>query len=292
MPYYPQSATGLGYISYPAGPTAVASTITAGGSNNTKGSYVEFVSSSPFAANYIFINVITASGTGTFLLDIATGGSGSETVIIPNILVDRQTSASGHTGAGFWAIPISIPAGTRISARCQSSVLSQTLEVAITIVAAGGNAGPTTWTNNGALTASSLGTQVDPGATINTKGAYSQMVASTAAVTQIMMIQFSNRGLNVAASARWCVDIATGAAASEVVLVPDLRFTSSDAVAIPSTPRSFTLLTYIPAGTRIAVRASCSSNDASYRIFDCAIMTATAPNDVTSGSFSRIFSGF
>lgn len=293
MPYYPQSATGLNYISYPAGPTATAATLTASGSTHTKGAYTQFVASSPFACNLLQIEVVTASVSGgLYLFDIATGGSGSETVVVPNIMIDRYSGATSHSGSGFYVIPISIPAGTRISARCQCSTGSGTLEVGITIIAAGDLVSPSTWTQNGVTTATTRGTQVDPGASANTKGAYSQVIASTAAVAQLAVIQFSNIATITAINARWCVDIATGAAASEVVLVPDLRWGAAGVQGIPAYPRSITFLTYIPASTRIAVRASCSSNDSSFRLFDVAILTAVAPNDVTSGTYSRIFSGY
>lgn len=298
MAYYPQSTSGLNYVTYPAGPTAAGATITAGGSAHAKGSYAQFVASTGFDANYCFVEVITCSQAGTlFLLDIATGAAASETVIIPNLLMDRVNGVSSHSGNGMFALPIAIPASTRVSARCQASTGSTTMEVAITLVAAGGAPGPTSYTNNGPNTGTTGGTNVDAGATINTKGAYAQLVASLAAVAQILCIQFTSRASNVSVSARFAVDVATGAAASEVVLIADLRFTSTEAISgIPPVPRSYTLLTYIAASTRVAVRTSSSTNDGNYRVFDCAIAWATAPTESaggtgTSGSLARVFTG-
>lgn len=293
-PYYPQSATGLSYISYPAGPNPTGATITASGSINTKGSYTEFVSSSPFTCNYILVTVITASVSGgLYLLDIATGGSGSETVIIPNLLVDRINGATVHQGNGEYAIPINIPSGTRISARCQCSTGSGTLEVGITLIAAGGAVGPSSYTTYGANTGTSGGTNVDPGNTINTKGAYSQLTASSSAVAQVAMLVLSGIGtIGAGANLRWDVDVATGAGGAEVVLIPDLHFGFAPIQDLPIYPRSKTFLLYIPASTRIAIRASCSSNDSVVRNFECAIVVATAPSDVTSGSLARVFTGY
>lgn len=284
MPYYPQNATGLNYVTYPAGPTATGTSLTSSASTNTKGSYAQFTASLGFTANAIEVNVIAGQANPrAFLLDIATGAAASEVVVVPNLMVDNTLNTAGsHTAASAFFIPLAIASGTRVAARVQCSTGSQSIEVSLTFAAAGGVAGVSSVSNYGANTGTSGGVQIDPGGTIDTKGSYAQITSSTSGVAQWVALNLGTRGNAAPSSARWCVDLATGAAASEVVLIPDARFVIGTN---PGTmvPRSKAFLTYIASATRIAARASCSINDATDRLVDLVVLAATAPSE-TSGS--------
>jgi hypothetical protein len=163
------------------------------------------------------------------------------------------------------------------------------ITTAISLIAAGGVPGISTFVTYGANTADSGATSVDPGATPNTKGAYSQLSASTSAVIQWLSIVPSTGGNTGPVSVRWYLDFATGAAASEVVLIPDMTFCCmidpSAFIGIVR-PVSFNAMTYIAASTRLAARSSSSSTDATDRLLDVEVITGTAPAEPSTGGAS------
>lgn len=110
------SANGIG--------TAITSSV----STNTKGSYTQLVAST--AKDYCGLLLVpdtNQSGTATaLLLDIAIGAGGSEQVIVPNFY---QSSFNDKVATSF--VPINIPSGTRISARCQSATASQKIGLSL-----------------------------------------------------------------------------------------------------------------------------------------------------------------
>lgn len=279
MAYYPQSATGLAA-------SRVVGDLTSSASANTKGAYVQYVASSAFQCNFVELTALAANSNGVrYLIDIAIGAGGAETVVVPNIIHDAPTS-SGQSGFGVWAFPLTIPASTRIAGRCQSSGSSKTVFSALTIHAAGGVDGPTSYVNYGASTADSGGTNVDPGGTVNTKGSYSQLAASSTAVAQVVVIMAAQDGNSVPNDSTMGLDISTGAGGAEVVLLPDLAFATLSSQN-PTPPRSRTRLTYIPASTRISARAANGINDATDRLIDVAMLAATAPTETSGSGYSR-----
>ncbi len=105
---------------------------------------------------------------------------------------------------------------------------------------------------SGVDAATSKGIVVDPHNTAHTKGGYAQLVAATAFATTWLQITYSGTGATVGDC---LVDVAIGAATSEVIVWPNLlchRQVSGE---------SQTLLVpfHVPAGTRIAAAAQSSS---------------------------------
>lgn len=101
-----------------------------GGSAGTKGSYSQLIASTARKTREItiaFANPDNDSG-GTdqvkkvWSVDIAVGGAGSEQIIIPDIPASRGWSIcfSPHV----LRLPISIPSGTRVAARCCATTTS------------------------------------------------------------------------------------------------------------------------------------------------------------------------
>jgi hypothetical protein len=295
MACYPQSAAGLGYITYPVGPTTTGVTLTASASANTKGSYTEIAASSSFACTAVQVHILLTTSTDglQFLTDIATGAGGAESVVIPDIILDNPINTGGSSfGSGFWVLPLAIAASTRIAGRIACSTGSSTAVIVVTLTAAGGQPGITSFTNYGSASGDSGGTAIDPGGSAETKGAYVELSASTGAIIQALTSMYSLGGNTGAQSARWAIDVATGAGGAEAVLIPDLRLSCRD---IPNAlssgalmPRSHSVLTYIAASTRLAVRASCNITDATDRLFDIALLAGTAPAETSGagGSFA------
>lgn len=290
MAYYPQNAVGLNYIQYPATtPVTTGLQLVAPGSSNTKGSYAEFVASSAFECNYVHVTVRATVATAgrLYLFDIATGAGGSESVKVPNLTAEGTSTNSSVYGHGLYPIPWQIAASTRIAGRCQCSTASEVMTVTLKLIAAGDVDGIDTFVNYGANTADSGATQIDPGATADTKGAYSQLTASTSAIIQYLLL-IATYGHATVGTAGWFADLATGAGGAEVVLIPDNAFYSAtNAGGNPALhPRSYPYLTYIAASTRLAVRASCSVNTATVRLFDANIIAGTAPAESSGGGGS------
>lgn len=239
-----------------------------GATANTKGSYVEVLASAAYDAQGFFIWTQKAGHSDAdVLLDIAIGAAASETIIVNNLM----GAGSGNGECTQYYIPIPVPAGTRVSARAQSTGVSDHSKVGLCLASGhpGGWSGGIV-TTYGANTADSGGVSVDPGATANTKGAYSEYVASTTYDIKALILSIGEQTNFVRSSAGQRADLAVGAAGSEVVVIPDILFVQS-ASGDHFMPKSFHYRTYIPAGSRIALRAQSSTNDAADRLFDTII---------------------
>jgi hypothetical protein len=96
--------------------TAAPTLVTAGAAAHTKGSWTELISSTSKKTVGIMV-FVTAQGTGKkFLCDIGVGAVDSEVVLIPNLIT--YVPSFGSQGNQIF-IPVVIPAGSRITARCQ-----------------------------------------------------------------------------------------------------------------------------------------------------------------------------
>lgn len=248
--------------------TSRGTTLTSGAAN-AKGSYSQLVASSSFAATFIIVH-LKAITSAASLVDIAVGAAASEQVIIPNLLFSVDTI--GFPITTVFMFPVSIPSGTRIAARLQSNGASNTLDAVVTLLVSGfiPSAPLSVVTDYGIVTTDSGGTSVDPGGTANTKGAWSEITASSNKVDMLSIV-FGNQ-LNAAmATAHWLFDIGIGAAGSETILIPDLMV-SSDVGDDRLSPVSIgPIPVNIPAATRIAVRSQCDIIDATDRLLDVAL---------------------
>lgn len=115
--------------------TRIGTTVTAGGTAHTKGSWAELIASTGADAEGVYVKVVdvAASGVATsMLLDIGTGAAASETVLLPDLLVG-YAGEDQSMGRGYF-FPVSIASGTRISARCQSVNASDTAIVGVWLV--------------------------------------------------------------------------------------------------------------------------------------------------------------
>lgn len=243
--------------------TSEGTTITVPGSTNTKGSYTQLTSStSADAVGLVVSGRISGSAALSVLIDIAVGGSGSEQVIIADMVGVRLPSA--NSGWAPFFIPISIPAGTRISARYQTTSTSSTLTMSVQAVAATTNYGMVypRVASYGGNTSTSKGVVVDPGTSANTKGSYVEITSATSfKSSNCVIIPISE---TAALEASWLFDIAIGGSGSEQVIASNIQMFGNSTAGTTTHRLSFPLV--IPAGVRVAVRAQCSST-ASGRTF-------------------------
>lgn len=239
--------------------TSGLTVVTSDAAGNTKGTWTELIASTAY--DTAFVVAYLMGGNQNFLVDIGIGASGSEVVLIPNL--HQTLGAPGLTTQNFcfsYSCPVAIPKGTRIAARCQDGTGARTIQVSLLLVAASpylrGYQRVEMLNNSGSTVGG-----VDPGATANTKGSYSQLTASSSFTYKAIIPMVFAQSAAPAADATGLVDIAIGAAASEVVVLANIPYSVEAsaanrlATALPLVP------IMIPSGSRIAARAQCSTND-------------------------------
>jgi hypothetical protein len=241
---------------------------TAHASANTKGVWVEAIAATLIRGSLIIQP--GRSGVGDLLADIAVGAAGSEQTILSNLLFSTPTVNSFRQ---MWTLflPIDIPIGSRLAIRSQATTAASTATLPLYIVAGGFGVCPSLSKIDtyGADEADSGGTSIDPGGTVNTKGAYSELSASCNAM-KMMFLAIGSKLNATYLTSGWLVDIAVGAAESEQIIFPDIYLGSCSSINIfPRYIGPFPV--NIPAGTRIAIRAQCATNDASDRLFDAVV---------------------
>lgn len=242
--------------------TSTGTVVTASATTNTKGSYVELIASTAFNASGFWIRALDPSAQGSFLIDIAIGGAGSEQVIVPNVMFGALAGTELVLGM---FIPINVPVGSRLSARCQSGGASLTLAVEVILLGCGiypdhnsiGIAEAI-----GANTGTSQGTTLTPNATADTYSAWVELIASTAHPIRSLGFTLSTATDGTKGDTMYMTDIAIGGAGSEQVILsklPSNTFASGDYM-IPQTLGPFAI--NIPAGSRIAARTKASGASA------------------------------
>lgn len=249
--------------------SSVPTAITASVSTNVKGSYSEVIAATSFkSAGFLFQNLCTTA-TADYLLDIAIGPVGGETVIVSDLLISSQSV--GNLVVQIALFPIAIPAGSRISARCQSSDASAALNIVLQLIKGGvfQAMGLTRCSSYGPDTSDSGAQVVDPGAVANTKGAWTQIVAATDPI-EWAVIALGNRNNAVQAISNNLLDIGIGSPGSEQALITDLYYrchTTGDCF----DPVLTALPLRIPAGSRLAARCQSTTTDATDRLVDVAV---------------------
>jgi hypothetical protein len=246
--------------------------LTAPGSTNTKGSWQELIASTTHDTNYAIFQICrhyyVAQG---YLVDFGIGGSGSETALVSNIGTGL-TNQSTQYESSYFAVPLHIPAGTRISVRYQATALQYLIVCVSLFTSYGGlSSGYAGTVDYGADTSSSAGTAIDPGTTANTYGSWVEMTSSTANTLHGILINIPYNGNSSRTTATWTVQVGIGSSGSEEVIIDNYYVACRDDDDLPKPIISPFLPVKIPAGTRIAVRAQCTINIAGDRLIDCII---------------------
>ena len=243
------------------------------GANDSKGSYTQITASTPFDATGVVITVQTQeTNSMAFLVDIAIGAASSEKIIIPN-LACGDLQGGGSSGVATYIIPISIPTGTRIAARGQTSTFtSENVEVGVHLLS--GNflsATPLSRVEDcGTETGDTSLTKIDAGASANTKGSYGQLISSTSFDYKWLCVRIAGSDETGGSSdTYWLADIAIGAASSEKVIIPNLYLFCPSFSGVES--KTLCLPVSIPSGTRISARCQCNVTTAGDRKLDVAV---------------------
>lgn len=216
--------------------------VSSSGSSNTKGSFVQLISSTTytFGGLLIVLGGANTSGRG-FLVDIAIGAAASEQVIIPNLYYySQQDSTLCHA-----YVPIMIPQGSRISARCQSTTASNNVRVNVIGVSGEGLARDAV--TYGADTANTTGTTVSSGSGSNNKGSWTQLTSATTRAHEwgIFCVRASG-------NSQYLFDLGIGGSGSEQLLVPNMNVRDSSS----GDPAIYSFPLRIASGTRVACRSA------------------------------------
>jgi hypothetical protein len=238
--------------------TGSAVTLTSAAATNSKGAWSTLLSGLSAPAAWVCVGTPhnLFAGFHGFLLDLAVGESGSETIVAPNLMI-------GYRGWRGTAFPLHIPAGATLRGRvsCQSS--SQTTTVQIGAYLAEPDSGlsvPGRITPYGPTAFSTGGVDVTPSGTANVKGSWAQLTASTTSPIHALMV-LTQGTTNNQSVIDYRIDIGVGGSGSETVIIPDHSVMIDSAeLAWPYTPEFYPLSLSIPAGVRLAARCSSKSN--------------------------------
>jgi hypothetical protein len=252
---------------------SVGISLSPGASANTKAAtWTELIASTDYAANWLLVHLGQSTVTGAssgVLVDIGVGGSTAEQVLVPNLRY-AQTSTAQYVTPSY-LMPLRIPAGTRLSARSQSSTGSGSLKITATAIS-GGVAAPPGFGRveaAGANTATSLGVSIDCGGSAHTD-VVGQLIASTGFAYRWLVLSVGvSSDVVTAAATSFLVDICVGAGGAEVPIINDIYFHGSTGTDMPH-PVTVGFPVAIAAGSRLSARARCSVNTAGDRIIDLA----------------------
>jgi hypothetical protein len=231
--------------------------VLSGGSPYTKGAWVELTSSTANDTSWVMIQCDANDSVSTsFAYDIGIGASGSEVVVVQNLVSNNDIG--NETTVMF---PLSIRKGLRIAARSSCEFASQSGAIKLTCfensaLSSGCGSSIDTYGFNAAT---NLGITVDPGGTANTKGAYAQVTASATNDLAGFFVCFDSQNITsgTANNVRLLIDLSLGASGSEKVVVPNISVfklvNGGGDYHLPETTPYFPVP--VKAGTRIAARA-------------------------------------
>jgi len=251
---------------------------------HVKGAWIALSTATPFAAigGVVVYHGQVATAQDRFtLFDIGIGAAGAEVPLLAN-LPNYGYQDYGNASCTQYAFTAAIPAGTRVSARMQSNVGSQSARLAVVIWSGAAGALPTPETY-GALTATSVGTAVDGGTVANTKGAWVQFTPSCGlSIGQLLLC--ATLSIGTPGFTDWAFDIGVGAAGAEVVVLADVPYHARD-IQNGLNPGAIALPVSIPAGSRIAVRLASSTTDAVDRVLRVVLVgMGAAPGAGSTGT--------
>lgn len=238
------------------GTTLTASTTDEG----AYGNFVELTAATDFDTNSLLVS-LTELHSADFYVDLAVGPVGSETVIVPKMLVrGRGSNSSGGSSFGPYSFPlVAIPGGSRLSARCASTVYGAELDVAVTV-----SSGPFAADNTDVVVYGApaegfyqRGTNIDPGATPDTESGWVELTGATTRDHEWLALGIRCGDITLAAGTRWAVDLAVGTTGNEQAIISDLIF-SAETTGDLSFTGVADVWCHVPAGSRLSARVQSS----------------------------------
>lgn len=246
---------------YPTSPT--------GQTSYSLNAWYEITASTPAAANYLHIifGYIGASGAYKRIgVDIGIGGAGSEVIRVKGMMTARSVD-NYYSMYEYW-LPINVPAGSRLA------VYAYNIESSMNSVSM-------------STTLYSLGTHsyeyVDLigrpslSGTANAKGSWVQATASAAENYDAIILSTAPTSASGIASGVQFIDVATGPAASETIILNNVMSTTSAVLDTPVPPVMGMMPARITAGQRVAARMQRADTTGAYLNILGLRKAATAP---------------
>lgn len=243
------------------GVTNPGTSVTTGGAANTKGTPAQLIASTSFDAYWVCVvasNYGSSAATSEGALDILIGAA-TEEILIPDLLMGFCGGISNaHHGPKMWMFPLYVPAGSRLAAQAAGARTSTAFQVGIFLY--GGDGIPPfrcgrKVTTYGMATVPN-GTTLTP-ATSGGTDTYVQMTASTSEDHFAFLPSFQVTGDTTTNNKSFCVEIGAGAATEETLAQWWFQTDATEGMNGPFPPMP--VFADVPAGTRLAMRASCDS---------------------------------
>lgn len=243
--------------------------ITPNATAGVEGSYATLINGTRFEGSRLILWVSeNVGGTRTaddYLIDIAFQIGGTEYIVITDLLY----AVSGIGVTAMLDIPLRIPKGTVLRARCSCGTASG---VAINVSAMvcgstflSGYGGVSTYDSLGVV-AGDTGTQLDPGATVNTFGSVVEFSSSTSFNYKGFFLSFGNNANSAISPAHTNLIQVMVGPSTERVIVPMIRSDQDTGTDGPRPSFSPFFPVWIPSGTRISMKTQSNGNTSSDRL--------------------------
>lgn len=240
---------------------------------NQKGAYTEIFAATSEKTYWLELIVTSPIFDEPFLIDISTGANLAEAVQIANI----PFYGNGDLNPMKLLLPITIGANQRVSVRCQSGTAGSSIEIMMYLYNDASYGTSTENSTLGSNAGTSRGVAVDAGLLANTKGAYSELVASIGHKANYIVLIVGPNDNDGQSDSSFLLDVALGIGKN--VIVQNILHKSS-AVELQSDAYAF--WQDIESGDSVSVRAQSTTGDSLDRIRDVSILAfnMTSPGGV------------
>lgn len=257
------------YTAGAATASSLGTSVAAGSPANSLGSWVQLVAagSNPGGVLILFVENTTSSQRSV-MLNIGIGPSGSQVIVVPQLYC-----AMGPYALAQAVLPIYIPPGVALWVQSQGVVAASAVYVTASLVMPGFM--PSTpfqrVTAYGASSLTSQGITVDPGGTVNTKGAWTEISASIANPTKMLLMGVGQLATSGAAVLCQLVDIGVGPSSGAVTtIISNIPvYNNGSYIVLPCFVGPFPAT--IPAGSNLWGRSQCNNNGATVRLLSIAL---------------------
>ncbi len=250
--------------------TLLGTLVTSDASTNTLGPYSEICSAAENTFSSNSVRVVAdgkIASDSVMLVDIAIGEVGSEVVILPQIL--HRSVRTGSTPYYMYNLPVKIPSGVRISARCRAAISNGSFYAYLSRGSSSfqSESGLSHVVAYGANISTSTGTIVTPVAS-PTFGAWTEITASTEQNHRGIIVSATN-ATALWASRRIGYQVAIGSVGNEEIIHGTNLVITSSAETSGGLVTPF-LGIKIPSGQRLSIRSTADdifASDFQYMIY-------------------------
>lgn len=247
--------------------------ITSNATANTKGNWTSLGQASR-AYEFIHASIGAAGATADFVFDVGLSANGSTGwySIAENLRLSSLKAANDLFLA--YSIPIRVPDGFFVGVRSASSVGGQNFRSLVTLATSTPlSAGTFSECKALYIPGTSRGITIDPGATANTKGAWTNIttIAADETIDAIMLGIGPNNDVARTANGQGLLDIGVGTTGNQYVVIENILWGFSTTTDFPFPNVIGPFPVSIPPGTDIWARAQSTNNAAGDRTIDLAI---------------------